>query len=259
LDNVSGVSSGDFHIFALQRDGTLLGWGQNSRGEVGNDAFSRGHQALPTPVIGYPNPVVSAYADGPCDPIDIDPLISGTSGGTTSRHLSEVCLNLRDDAYDGTLESMTCLDLDISSMVGVGSDLTVAVGLVHPRVGDLVVKLVAPDGDVYPLMSRPGFNEGTDDGSGAGGNTANITNSYEITFDAAAGTSAEELGQSGGDACPSSCTFAPDADDALPNNTIDAITGENSAGIWRVCVGDAVTGNKGRLISAGVSFTSMPL
>lgn len=104
-------------------------------------------------------------------------------------------LALADDAYDGSLETMACASLDVP-----GDDILrvavvrVAVGLDHTRVGDLVVKVSNPQGDVVTLMSRPGFAEAADDGTGDGGNVANLMNANQLRFFDAATVSAELVG-----------------------------------------------------------------
>jgi subtilisin-like proprotein convertase family protein len=245
---------------ALARTGELYAWGENTYGQIGNDAFSRASQPLPTRVVGYPGEASSAYDDGPCAPVDITSASNTIGANPRTYQVSGVCINLEDDGYDGTLESMLCIDVPVTEAISVVSNLEVTLGLDHERVGDLVVKLVAPDGDVYPLLSRPGLNEGTDDGSGCCGNTGTLSSSYPVILRASASTSAEDMGQAGGATCSSNpCEFAPACDDALPNATIDAIYSEVGQGTWKVCVGDAASGSEGSLSLASVTFTHAPL
>ena len=93
-----------------------------------------------------------------------------------------------DDTYDGTLGSMACLD--VTGVDTTITDLNVEVGITHTWVGDLVIKLVSPSAEVLTLMSRPGFDEGVDDGSGCCGTSTNMDFTAPVTFDDAAAVSA---------------------------------------------------------------------
>ena|GEM_PF-678465 len=60
LTDIVSVQTGDTHICALKKDRTLVCWGWNDYGQVGNGTFSS--SALPTPVIGLSN--IQQYSVG---------------------------------------------------------------------------------------------------------------------------------------------------------------------------------------------------
>lgn len=159
-------------------------------------------------------------------------------------------LPIVDNAYDGSLASMTCVSLAVGS---VGADLVSTVelgslGLVHGWVGDLVVKVVSPAGTVLTLLSRPGYNEPNDDGNGCCGDDSdllydNATGAGAISFSDLAATSAELLGAGlagSGKACLDDgvCAYLP-APGKGPGLALSDFYGENAVGTWQVCVGDA--------------------
>lgn len=161
-----------------------------------------------------------------------------------------------DNAYDGTLGSMTCLD--VAGTAGTITDLNVQVAISHTWVGDLVIKLVNPGGEVLTLMSRPGLAEPADDGTSCCGDSSNLDMAYPITFDDAAAVSAEDMGSSidgSGVICQddSECTFAP-APDMGPGTDLAQFNGQDGAGTWQVCVGDSGGGDTGDLDSAQLIF-----
>ncbi|MEN8164445.1 MAG: proprotein convertase P-domain-containing protein [Acidobacteriota bacterium] len=158
-----------------------------------------------------------------------------------------------DDAYDGTIGSMVCLD--VAGVDTTITDLNVEVGITHTWVGDLVIKLVSPSAEVLTLMSRPGFDEGVDDGSGCCGTSSNIDFSAPVTFDDAAAVSAEDMGLPGSIVCLEDgiCDYFP-FPDAGPGTNLAQFNGQNGAGTWQVCVGDAAGGDTGDLETASIVF-----
>jgi subtilisin-like proprotein convertase family protein len=161
-----------------------------------------------------------------------------------------LALAIVDNAYDGTLASMTCVSLSVGS---VGADLVSEVevgslGLVHGWVGDLVVKLVSPAGTVLTLLSRPGYNEPQDDGNGCCGEDSDLayegaTGAGALSFSDLAATSAELLGaglSGSGKACLDDgvCALLPSPGKG-PGLALSDFYGENAVGTWQVCVGDA--------------------
>jgi hypothetical protein len=62
-----------------------------------------------------------------------------------------------DDAYNGTLGSMACSNLITSSMIPASSvvhSVSVSVGLDHTWIGDLTIKLQAPNGSVLTIRRQ---------------------------------------------------------------------------------------------------------
>lgn len=160
-----------------------------------------------------------------------------------------------DDGYDGTLGSMVCLD--VPGQAGTINDINVQVAITHTWVGDLVIKLVSPSSEVLTLLSRPGYGESADDGTGCCGDSSNLDLNFPITFDDSAATSAEDMGStlSGGVICQDDgiCTFAP-APGAGPGTNLAQFIGQDGAGTWQVCVGDSAGGDTGDFDSAQIIF-----
>jgi alpha-tubulin suppressor-like RCC1 family protein len=61
LHDVTQVASGAYHTLALRSDGTVVGWGYNSEGQLG-DGTTESHEA-PAPVHGLSNVVAIATGD----------------------------------------------------------------------------------------------------------------------------------------------------------------------------------------------------
>jgi len=158
-----------------------------------------------------------------------------------------------DDAYDGTLGSMACLD--VTGVNTTITDLNIEVGITHTWVGDLVIKLVSPSAEVLTLMSRPGFAEPADDGDGCCGTSSNIDFTAPVTFDDAAAVSAEDMGLPGSVVCLEDgiCSYFP-FPDMGPGTNLAQFNGQNGAGTWQVCVGDSAGGDTGDLETASIVF-----
>ena len=162
-----------------------------------------------------------------------------------------------DNAYDGTLESMVCID--VTGEAGTISDLDVQVAVSHTWAGDLVIKLVSPSGEVLTLLSRPGLSENVDDGTDCCGDSSNLDMGSPLTFDDDAGVSAENMGaslDSSGVICQddAECSFIP-APGSGPGTNLAQFNGQDGAGTWQVCVGDAGGGDTGDFDSAALNFS----
>jgi subtilisin-like proprotein convertase family protein len=120
----------------------------------------------------------------------------------------------------------------------------------HTWIGDLVVKLVSPDGTVVTLMSRPGYAETADDGTGGAGTDDNLTRTAPVTFQGGATTSAEDMGLGDDNAtvCEDDgiCTYTANHGAAAVGN-LTTFVGKTIAGTWKMCVGDAAPGDTGTI------------
>ena len=152
---------------------------------------------------------------------------------------------LVDDAYDGTLGSMSSSTIVIGDS-GVVDGLTVEFALEHTWVGDLVIKLQGPDLTLITLTSRPGFDELADDGTDCCGNSGNSSIGVPVTYDDSAATPAESWNGSGGPGGP----FAP-------NDPLAMFVGSSLAGSWTFYIGDSAEFDFGTLDgwSLHVEFT----
>jgi alpha-tubulin suppressor-like RCC1 family protein len=59
IDDAVGIAAGDKHVLAIVGDGTVMGWGSNQQGQIGNGA-SGVNQTTPTPVPGVSEVVAVA-------------------------------------------------------------------------------------------------------------------------------------------------------------------------------------------------------
>jgi len=162
-----------------------------------------------------------------------------------------------DNAYDGTLGTMVCID--VAGQAGTISDLDVEVAISHTWAGDLVIKLVSPTGEVLTLLSRPGLSEPADDGTSCCGDSSNLDMGSPLTFDDDATVSAEDMGSSldgSGIICQddAECNFFPFPDTG-PGTNLAQFNGQDGAGTWQVCVGDSGGGDTGDFDSAQMAFT----
>jgi subtilisin-like proprotein convertase family protein len=160
-----------------------------------------------------------------------------------------------DGTYKGTRATMGCSTLDIPSTVaGKVSDLSVSVLIDHTYVSDLTMKLYSPAGREVTLLSRPGIDELTDDGStppGEAGYSANLSVSYLITFFDGSPNDAERMGEGlrddqavGNFMIQSPGLYRPAAG-AAGGSTLGVFRGESPVGRWTLCVGDALAGDSG--------------
>ena len=174
-------------------------------------------------------------------------------------------LDIADDAYDGSLASMACVDLTVIddgiNYVSLIDELEVAIA--HSEVGDLVIKVQAPSGLVSTAMSRPGLAEAMDDGEGNGGDKSILKANFPVTFRDAGLVDAELMGI-GNVVCQDDglCDYHPNPDSGEGTNFADFI-GEESKGTWRVCFGDAEPGGMGSvdevsLVISKVKFQPKP-
>lgn len=181
-------------------------------------------------------------------------------------HGSDLGLSIPDDAYDGTVQSMGCVALDVlGDELLVIEEVRVTLAIDHPFVGDLVAKLQSPAGTVTTLFSRPGHAEPADDGADHHGQTdgSDLSADYPIILYDAAETDAELLGDDvagfgGGVICQGGgqiCEYRP-SPGAGPGVSLADVSGESAGGTWRVCVGDAAPGDAGVLRAVTLHITS---
>ncbi len=165
------------------------------------------------------------------------------------------CIAITDDAYDGSLASMTCLTVPVITS-GTILDVNVDVSINHSWIGDLTIKVVSPQGTVSTLQSRAGFAEPADDGTGCCGDSSDLVETSPFTFDDDAVDSAEDMGSTllGTEfACQDDaiCTYFP-VPDTGPGINLSDFIGEFASGDWMVCVGDSAAGDAGDFCSATV-------
>ncbi len=160
-------------------------------------------------------------------------------------------LPIPNDGYDGTQGSMVCVDLPVAARGSV-QDVRVQVGIEHPFIGDLVIKLWSPASTVLTLMSLPGGAEEADDGQSDSIEGSDMRAGWPVTF-RKDGENAELMGQALGldeTVCrdDSVCDYTPYPGKG-PGKDFGDFTDEPAAGVWRLCVGDTAFADKGTLES----------
>jgi cysteine-rich repeat protein len=224
-------------------------------GETGSEAGASGAGGSPEPAVCGNNAVETGED---CDGGNTDDL-----DGCNSKCQSEtsagpgLATTITDDGYNGTLGSMTCVNLVVATRGdGLVDSVKVKVGLTHTFIGDLVLKLVSPNNTVVTLMSRPRVAEPADDGAGSGANNSNLISTSPISFVTGGATSAENMGNATNTltACQDDalCVYAPAAG-AAAAGTLVTFNGQTAAGTWKFCAGDALTGDVGTLDAVRLS------
>jgi subtilisin-like proprotein convertase family protein len=169
--------------------------------------------------------------------------------------------NIADNTYNGTLASMASTSVNVPAS-GTITRVGVRIGVSHTWAGDLTLKLRSPVGTIVTLMSRPGVLETADDGNDAlgVGDSSNLLNTFPITFDDLAASSAETMGNTltnGGVVCQDDarCSYAPNPGAATPGN-LSSFNAQNSQGIWTLYAGDSVAGDTGSITSVTMIIDS---
>ncbi len=170
--------------------------------------------------------------------------IAGSAGAVDyTTNGNELNLALVADLYDGTLESMASLSICVTESFTI-TDVDIIVDISHTWAGDLVWKLESPAGTVVDLVSRPGYDEPADDGTGIGGDASDLVfgNVYEI--DDSACESSETMGSGGEDPIDS---FRLHSSGFMNEFGLTTLNGEDSAGTWTLYVGLSASGDVGTL------------
>ena len=189
--------------------------------------------------------------------ITVCSLLTAPSTGRSQQYTSGPGLRIvvPDAVYDGTIGSMAKDTIIVKSD---GSDVlvtaTVEIALQTPSIGDLVIKLRSPIGQVVTLMHRPGLAGVPDDATSGSGDNSNFNAALPVLFDdaAASGVRAEQMGAGidsaqvvGDPATDSPDNYIPDAGDLATSSdgpltdTLSAFTGQNVVGNWTLLLGDA--------------------
>ncbi|MCH7812692.1 MAG: PEP-CTERM sorting domain-containing protein [Planctomycetes bacterium] len=159
-----------------------------------------------------------------------------------------------DNAYDGSLGSMFSSALVVGDQgANIITSISVEVDNAHTWVGDLVIKLEGPAG-LAVLLSRPGFDEPADDGTGCCGDSSNWVTGDAQTFVDGGSIPAEDLGA----AQPGSGDPIP-AQTLDPNDSLMALFGGTAAnGTWTLYIGDSAEFDTGALSGWTLNLTAIP-
>ncbi len=171
-------------------------------------------------------------------------------GNSESEVLSALAVNkaIPDDAYNGTIASMVCQDFMVADNgLNFVTGVKVKLGVNHTWIGDLVIKMVAPNAEVLTLLSRPAYNEPADDGTGCCGDSSDLAQASPISFFDAAVNNAEAMGV-GTVVCKDDmqCDFYPNPGKG-PGTKFSQYTGDDAIGKWSVCIADATGAFTGTL------------
>lgn len=176
-------------------------------------------------------------------------------------------IGVPDALYDGSFGSMASHFIVVGDD-GLGgniiTDIDVTIGMSHTWIGDLTIKLVSPGGTVLTLLSRPGFAEPADDGTGCCGDSSNLAFAWPITYDDASPNDAELMG-----AGIFSAEVVGDPANGTPNNyfpnpgagpgvALADFNGLNALGNWTLYIGDGVGGDVGILDAWSMTITTIP-
>jgi predicted outer membrane repeat protein len=215
---------------------------------------------------------VSAVADAPRAAADVytttvnTPLVVDYSSITVTA-TSSPSSTIPDGAYDGSWGTMACDTLNTGDLVESGwvvQELSVTLSITHTWVGDLVVKLVSPEGSVLGLVSRPGTTEIADDGGNdtTWASGATLQANFPIHIYDGAPYDAEEMGAGlgwGSVICrdDGECDFYPNPGAVAGLSDLAGFAGEQATGDWQLCVGDTVAGGEGTLAAWSLEMVAM--
>ncbi|WP_367392944.1 proprotein convertase P-domain-containing protein [Lewinella sp. LCG006] len=176
-----------------------------------------------------------------------------------------------DADYDGTLGTMASQSVTIAGIPAgtTITDIQVDLGFDHTWVGDLTIKLQAPDGTIFGLMSRPGLAEAADDGTDCCGDSSNSNLDAAmapLTWLDGAAVSAEDMGNTlttaeivGLDDGIFEYAPAPGSIAQPPSTFADLFPAAGSGnllnGDWTVYVGDGAAGDTGAFRSITLRIT----
>ena len=178
---------------------------------------------------------------------DAGPVDTGPAPVTSACPVSNTYTPITDDGYDGTLGSMACVSMNVNA-TGALRTIAVELSATHERVIQLTLKLRNPSGTIVTLVSLPGCEERSDDGTArCSGTNSDQSMSFEprwpIRFDDTASNNAEEMqrfGDWGGVICKdmSVCEFYSDNGSAT-TGTLRNLIGAPITGTWTFCAGDS--------------------
>ncbi len=200
-----------------------------------------------------------------CDQIVVGSEEMNKCPGNSKQELSELSAlaqPLLDNAYNGTLDTMLCNDLvvaDDADGVNLVAAVELKLGLDHPWLGDVTVKIQSPAGTILTLFNRPGNAVMPDTGIGCCNDNSDLSKDFPIVLKDGgqndAGTMGSTLGATGV-VCKDDmqCEFKPNHGKG-PGVDFSDFLGETAPGAWKVCVGDSNPDDLGTLDYIGLTFT----
>lgn len=172
------------------------------------------------------------------------------------------CQPIPDNVYRGdAFAAGQAVCKTFSTGTGTINNLRLNLGITHPWVGDLVIKVRNPAGTkTATLVSRPGGLETDDTGvAGPVGDSSNMLNSSVIGYADGLTPSAETIGAAplgGADVVcrdlSSPCAYGTDPGATLPALGLATFNGDAAGTGWTICVGDRAAGDLGEFCSVTV-------
>jgi cysteine-rich repeat protein len=167
----------------------------------------------------------------------------------------EMTITDQQDHYDGTIATMDCATITLVDQgFPVIHRVMLQVGIDHPYVGDLVLKLVSPKGTVSTMFSRPGLDEPVDTYDENNGDSSDVSADFPLTFSDDQPDDAETMGNTidgSHTVCKDDqrCNYHPNHGSG-PGTSLADFNGEAPAGDWKVCLADGDNNDVGKLQTA---------
>jgi hypothetical protein len=170
-----------------------------------------------------------------------------------------------DDKYNGEIRSMLCTNLIAPDTdINFVYDVRLTVAMDHHFVGDITIKVVAPDGTVLTVLSRPGAAVVPipDDGAGCCGDSSNLLATHPFTLSDRATASSKNMGNGISEIeviCRDEsskiepCQFKP-YPGAGPGSAFSDFRGKAANGVWSVCFGDSNKDDHGKVRYIGLEL-----
>lgn len=178
------------------------------------------------------------------------PTMAQTTFGSFS---ASPALAIPDATYNGTLGSMGSSAIAVSGVTGTSViNIEVDLNMNHTWVGDLVIKLQAPNGNLLTLVSRPGSAETDDLGTGGAVGTNSDWLGSTLTFTDLGTTDGELLNT------PFAGTYFPNPGiTSSPTQTFASLFGGTMNGNWTLFIGDRAADDIGTLNSWAIRITTV--
>jgi len=142
------------------------------------------------------------------------------------------------------------IDVGVSETI---TDVEVTIDMNHTWVGDLIVRLEAPDGTALDLIHRTGFAGGGK--GGCCGDSSNLGGTYTFSDDGDTSWWAT-AGALGGDAVMPSGDWAPTGADGVLGSFAATFGGLDTEGTWTLSLGDWAGGDTGAVTSWTLNIVS---
>ncbi len=186
--------------------------------------------------------------------------------GNSEDELSEapgLNLMLKDDMYNGMLDTMVCTDMVITDnpdLPFVGN-VQLTVGMDHTYVGDVTIKVQSPAGTILTVLQRPGNSNLPDNGTSCCNDNSDLAKGFPITFKNGGTTDANKMGATlpaAGVICKDDlfCEYNTKHLNG-PGVDFNDFLGEAPSGNWKVCVGDSNLKDFGTLDYVGLTVTKV--